>query len=100
MGNTSKVVDIVPINASETNQTQSVSKDINKGEVQTVYDVTSCGFQMEKLKLPKFSGDGREYAIFRSDFIHAIESRYTNRDSITLLRTCLKETRAHKRDWV
>ena len=46
---------------------------------------------MEKPKLPKFSGDVREYMIFRADFKHAIESRYTKRDSITLLRTCLKE---------
>ena len=46
---------------------------------------------MEKPKLPKFSGDVREYAIFRADFKHAIETRYSKRDSITLLRTCLKE---------
>ena len=57
---------------------------------------------MEKPKLPKFSGDVREYAIFCSDFKHAIESRDTKRDSITLLRTCLKEKppRAHKRNWI
>ena len=46
---------------------------------------------MEKPKLPKFSGDVREYAIFRADFKHAIETRYSRSDSITLLRTCLKE---------
>ena len=44
---------------------------------------------MEKPKLPKFFGDVREYAIFKSDFKHAIEARYTKRDSITFLRTCL-----------
>jgi len=38
-----------------------------------------------------FGGDVRDYAIFRSDFKHAIEARYTKRDSITLLRTCLKD---------
>ena len=27
----------------------------------------TCNFKMEKLKMPKFSGDVREYAIFRSD---------------------------------
>ena len=27
-----------------------------------------CGFQIERLKLPKFAGDVREYAIFRADF--------------------------------
>ena len=46
---------------------------------------------MEKPKLPKFAGDVREYAIFRADFKHAIESRYAKRDAITLLRTCLME---------
>ena len=54
-------------------------------------EVKSCSFQIEKPKLPKFSGDVREYAIFRADFNHLIESRYTKRDSIALLRTCLKE---------
>ena len=51
----------------------------------------SCGFQMEKPKLPKFSGDVREYVIFRADFKHTIESRYSKRDAITFLRTCLKD---------
>jgi hypothetical protein len=51
----------------------------------------SCGFQLEKPKLPKFSGDVREYVIFRADFKHTIESRYSKRDAITLLRTCLKD---------
>ena len=50
----------------------------------------TCSFKMEKPKMPKFSGDVREYAIFRSDFKHAIEARYTKRDAITSLRTCLQ----------
>ena len=50
-----------------------------------------CAFKLEKPKLPSFSGDVREYVIFRSDFKHAIEARYTKRDAITMLRTCLKE---------
>lgn len=54
-------------------------------------NANSCGFQMEKPKLPKFKGDVREYAIFKADFKHTIESRYSKRDSITLLRTCLKD---------
>ena len=49
----------------------------------------TCGFKMENPKLPKFAGDVREYAIFKADFKHAIEARYTKRDSITFLRTCL-----------
>ena len=51
----------------------------------------SCGFQMEKPKLPKFLGDVREYVIFRAGFKHTIESRYSKRDAITLSRTCLKD---------
>ena len=40
--------------------------------------------------MPKFVGDVREYAIFRVDFKHAIESRYSKRNSITFLRACLQ----------
>ena len=49
----------------------------------------TCGFKMEKPKMPKFSGDVREYAIFRADFKHTIETRYSKRDAMTILRTCL-----------
>ena len=48
----------------------------------------TCGFKMEKPKFPKFARDVREYTIFKADFKHAIEVRYTKRDSITFLRTC------------
>ena len=51
----------------------------------------ACGFKMEKPKMPKFTGNVREYAIFRADFKHAIESRYSKRDAITFLRTCLED---------
>ena len=50
----------------------------------------TCSFKMEKPKMPKFSGDVREYAIFSSDFKHAIEARYSKRDAITILRACLQ----------
>ena len=50
----------------------------------------SCGFKMEKPKMPRFSRDIREYAIFKADFKHAIESKYSTRDAITFLRTCLQ----------
>ena len=49
-----------------------------------------CGFKMEKPKMPKFSGDVREYGVFRDDFKHAVESRYSKRDAITYLRACLQ----------
>ena len=82
---------IITPQPNETNHGQNVENVENKTEIGTVYDSRSCGFQMEKPKLPKFSGDVREYAIFRADFKHAIETRYSKRDSITLLCTCLKE---------
>ena len=50
----------------------------------------ACGFRMEKPKMPKFTGDVREYAIFRADFKYAIEARYSKRDAMTFLRTCLE----------
>ena len=51
---------------------------------------TSCGFKMEKPKMPRFAGDVRDYAIFHSDFKHAVDSRYSKRDAISLLRTSLQ----------
>ncbi|XP_014673727.1 PREDICTED: uncharacterized protein LOC106813986 [Priapulus caudatus] len=57
-------------------------------------EATACKVQMERPRLPRFSGDVREYAIFRSDFHHLIDSRYSKRDAITLLRTCLQGTPA------
>jgi hypothetical protein len=64
------------------------SEELAGAESGTVYNAKSCRFQMEKPKLPKFYGDVREYAFFKADFKQAIESRYSKRDSITLLRTC------------
>ena len=50
---------------------------------------TPCGFKMEKPKMPRFAGDVRDYAIFRSDFEHAVDTRFSKRDAISLLRTSL-----------
>ncbi|XP_046862937.1 uncharacterized protein LOC124456562 [Xenia sp. Carnegie-2017] len=82
-----------PTEISPTNEENFPNQITFQSEVKNESENTRspCGFQMEKPKLPKFSGDVREYAIFRADFKHTIESRYTKRDSITLLRTCLKE---------
>ncbi|CAB3985843.1 Hypothetical predicted protein, partial [Paramuricea clavata] len=43
----------------------------------------------EKPKLPTFYGDVRKYFIFKSDFQHAIEHHCSERDAITVLRSCL-----------
>ena len=53
-------------------------------------EVKSCAFKVEKPKLPKFSGDVRDYVIFRADFKHAVESQYSDRDAITILRASLQ----------
>ena len=70
---------------------QGASQTEVKGDVENVSGFTACGFRMEKPKFPQFSGDVREYVIFRADFKHAIESRYAKRDAITLLRTWLTD---------
>ena len=59
-----------------------------KPNVETKTD--SCAFKVEKPKLPKFKGDARDYVVFRSDFKHVVESRYTERDAITILRASLE----------
>ena len=77
-----------PLNSQALNSAiaSNQSDELASAEIGTVSDIKSCGFRMEKPKLTKFS-DG----IFKADFKHLIESRYSKRDSITLLRTCLKE---------
>ena len=63
---------------------------VNNDSLQSVIPSgSSCNFKIEKPKLPKFSGDVREYVIFKADFKHAIEAKYSNRDAITFLRSCL-----------
>ena len=48
---------------------------------------TSCGFNVEKPKMPQFAGDVRDNKIYQSDFWNAVDSRYSKRDAISLLRT-------------
>ena len=43
----------------------------------------------EKPKMPMFYGDVRKYFIFKADFQHAVEKYYSERDAITILRSCL-----------
>lgn len=58
---------------------------------QSPIEAGACTFKLEIPKLPVFAGNVRDFAIFRSDFKHAIEAKYSKRDSITLLRTCLRD---------
>ena len=43
----------------------------------------------EKPKLPTFNGDVGKYFIFKANFQHAVESYYSDRDAIAILRSCL-----------
>lgn len=91
-----------PINPISTHQSTSSGNDnftpdhegtsvVSGHEVNPNATTGACGFKMEKPKMPKFTGDVRDYAIFRADFKHAIESKYSKRDAITFLRTCLQD---------
>ena len=62
-----------------------------QNDVSSPQESIACNFKVEKPKLPCFNGDVREYATFKSDFKHAIERKYSKRDAITMLRTCLKD---------
>lgn len=68
----------------------SIADKVSKESCRQVEVVKNevCGFKLEKPKMPKFGGNVREYAIFRVDFKHAIESRYSKLDTITFLCTC------------
>ena len=48
-----------------------------------------CSINHEKPKLPKFNGDVHQYFIFKSDIQHAIEAHCSERDTLTVLRSCL-----------
>ena len=83
---------LVPEENSSSNDAQVVNVVDNSRDVCLSNGVTkreTCGFKMEKPKMPKFSVNVREYAIFRANFKHAIETRYSKRDCLTYLRTCL-----------
>ena len=40
--------------------------------------------------MPRFAGAVRDYSIFRADFSYAVDSRYSKRGAISLLRTSLR----------
>ena len=80
----------VKATAANGTETESGNGNGNNGTKHESSVNTSCGFKMEKPKTPRFAGDVRDYAIFRSDFKHAVDSRYSKRDGISLLRTSLQ----------
>ena len=69
-----------------------ITKDIteqNTAPVNANGNNKQSAFQMEKPKMSKFSGDVRVFAIFKADFKHLVEARYSKHDSITILRASL-----------
>ena len=46
---------------------------------QSTFQTGAYTFKLEKPKLPVFAGNVRDYAIFRSDFKHAIEGKESTR---------------------
>ncbi|XP_032231699.2 uncharacterized protein LOC116611846 [Nematostella vectensis] len=58
---------------------------------QATQGTLTCSFKTEKPKLPKFSGDVKEYVIFKSNWNHIIDKRYMKRDAMTLLRASLTD---------
>ena len=81
--------------------TESTGPEINPevdGEVEAVAtgagSATSTGshtrlFKIEKPQLPKFSGDVRDYLMFKRDFKEFVETHYTTREAVTILRSSL-----------
>ena len=61
----------------------------NSNSISASNAIAECSFKIENPKLPKFGANIREYAMFKSDFKHIVHSKYSKRDAITLLRTCL-----------
>lgn len=81
----SGIVDV--INSAQTaNDVQNLALNNIESVVQTTgtpfvvntakSDYAACTFKLEKPKLPIFSGNVRDYAIFRSDIKHMIEANY------------------------
>ena len=91
-------VNVNDVNVNEESSNVDESEDKNGIEVGSQVSnaidrekqpILSISLKHEKPKLPVFNGDVRKYFIFKDDFKHAIESRLSERDTITILRTCL-----------
>ena len=77
------------VHGGDSHELPAVNVNENANSISALNAISECSFKVEKPKLPKFSGNIREYAMFKSDFKHIVHSKYSKRDAITLLRTCL-----------
>ena len=78
------------VNQGQSEEPDTAEEELNISNV-SESNKSSSPFSLkhEKPKLPKFDGDVRQYFIFKSDFQHAVEAHYTERDTLTILRSCL-----------
>jgi len=74
---------------NDSNDNPQEQKEENKDGLSNV-DTKTYSFKMEKPKIPRFSGDVRDYLTFRADFQHLVGTRYSKRDAITVLRSSLE----------
>ena len=84
------VNDYAKSNASIENECKDDEISVSGKEVIEVESHEPAGeIRHEKPKLPTFYGDVRRYFIFKADFQHAVEAHCSQRDAITILRSCL-----------
>ena len=81
--------ELVILEASQEDSSQVETPQASQNTIAQDDISENCAFRIEKPRMPNFTGDVREYAIFKSDFEHIIGSKYSNRDAIALLRTAL-----------
>ena len=89
----------VPAVTSNTGNDPSINENVPQQEVDEIKDGENSSVKStspkplvlkhERPKLPQFLGDIKKYFIFKVDFKHAIESQCSERDTITILRSCL-----------
>ena len=82
--------EISTVQIEENDVPQNIPSQSSSPAAKTSGNSTECAFRMEKPKMPKFSGDVRDYSTFKVDFKHLVETRCSKRDAITLLRASLQ----------
>ena len=63
------------------NQNESILINVNENanSISASNAISECSFKIEKPKLPKFGGNVRDYAMFKSDFKHIVHSKYSKK---------------------
>ena len=91
---TSEIIDEVDDHGSQ-NEVQKTSEIEQSNAVKNV-PAKPLLMKHEKPKLPTFNGDVRKHFIFKADFQHAVESYYSERDAIAILRSCRAWVKSHQ----